>query len=917
MWLADVARALAGAHAVGLVHRDVKPENVMIRDDGVVKVLDFGIARRTRLALDTGHDALRHLSPLSVPPSSADMPTLTRRGAIVGTPAYMAPEQIRGEQVDGRADQFSWGVLAYEVITGQSPWPQGKDAVAQIACILSSAPTTMLTAEPELDPLIEQIVFRALAKAPGDRFATMDALVAALEGETLSALSPLGRGSARYSPPPRELRAFRSGTQDLTRLPNASLINATPTLPSSENRLGSAMGDALAEYQAETGQDGLLSGERIRENPPRERSASGRVIQIPSPSHSERRRVVTGDREPINTPQLTPPPPMPSGSISAAPEVSSAKSWMPTVLAGIAAVAALAAAITSIVQVSSSSSTSSQTTAHSTTPVASLSSSSSTVSSTIAASVPTAVTALPLPTACNPAALTEYRAGVQELHDATWEAAHARFEKAVQLDPSCAEAHLRLVVTGHWFYPLSRQREVFQRALQLRAQLGPRDRTLLASYEPATVREPPETAEVGTRLSAAIETYPDDAELRLLIAMRPDLPVETRLMHGKRGIELDPTYADALQIVARLQVATGHPEEALASLEGCLKVAPAAADCRLDRTLAFRHQGRCADMAAEARRWSASDPGSSLAYELLAGALASQNAPREAIEEALRQRWARLPEGAKVVKRKHDEARLAALQGDFDEVLRVSLELEKTIEQDPNLETHLRPAMMSLEALVESGQRARAASLASTFLRRKDVWIAGAPHELRESGAWYFEPRMLAVLHREGKLNADEMARSLVTAAARPYWDRPADDQRRWVLSSAIDIESADDARAALRTMPGPASAFVPTSDFDHDRFAIEIGAPFVGRALLLAGDIENTIAVLRPATALCGALDNPFVQTRAFLSLGEALEHKGDRFGACAAYKIVVNRWGKAKPRSLSADEAKLHIQKLACPDR
>lgn len=914
-WLADVARALAAAHAVGLVHRDVKPENVMIRDDGVVKVLDFGIARRTRISLDTGHDGLRHLSPLSVPPSSADMPTLTRRGAIVGTPAYMAPEQIRGEQVDGRADQFSWGVLSYEVITGRSPWPQGKDGVAQIACILSDTPASMRTTEPELDAVVEQVVFRSLAKAPVDRFATMDALVAALEGETLSALSPLGRGSPRYSPLPREQRAFRSGTQDVARLPNASLINATPTLPSSENRIGSAMGDALAEYQAQTGQDGLASGERLRESAPLERSASGRVIQIPSPLQSERRRLITGDREAINTPQLTPPPPMPSGSMAPAPEVSSAKSWMPTVLAGVAAVAALAAAITSLVQVSSSTSSPSSNATHLAS--ASAASAPSSVSSTAPQSAPTAITSLPLPTGCTAAALVEYRAGVQELHDATWEAAHARFEKAVQIDPSCAEAHLRLVVTGHWFYPLSKQREVFQRALQLRAQLAPRDRTLLGTYEPAIVREPPEPAEVGTKLSAAIDSYPADAELRLLIAMRPDLPAETRLMHGKKGVEIDPTYADALQVVARLQVATGHPDDALASLESCLKVAPSAADCRLDRTLAFRHQGRCADMAAEARRWSASDPGSSLAYELLAGALASQNAPREAIEEALRQRWARLADGVKPVKRKHDEAKLAALHGDFEEALRVSTDLEKTIEQDSNLETHLRPAMTSLEALIESGQRARAAALAATFLRRKDVWIAGAPHELRESGAWYFEPRMLAVLHREGKLSGDDMARSLVTAASRPYWDRPADDQRRWVLSSTIDLESPDDARAALRSMPGAALSYVPTSDFDHDRFAIEVAAPFVGRALVLAGDLDSAIAILRPATTLCGALDNPFVHTRAFLSLGEALERKGDRFGACAAYKVVLDRWAKAKPRSVSADEARKHSTALSCPER
>src|SRR6186713_948665 len=104
--LADIARALAAAHKRGLVHRDIKPENVMVRDDGMVKVLDFGIARRTGGTVD---------------PRSATEPalqTLTVEGVKLGTPVYMAPEQIRGDELDGRTDQFAWGVLAYELLAG-------------------------------------------------------------------------------------------------------------------------------------------------------------------------------------------------------------------------------------------------------------------------------------------------------------------------------------------------------------------------------------------------------------------------------------------------------------------------------------------------------------------------------------------------------------------------------------------------------------------------------------------------------------------------------------------------------------------------------------------------------------------------------------------------------------------------------
>ena len=133
-WLAEIARALDAAHQRGLVHRDVKPTNVMVRRDGRVKVLDFGIARRLRgdpsahmlattPARDGGDLALARTIPL--PPEAVAatlLATLTKEGAIVGTPLYMAPEQMRGEAVDARADQFSWGVLAYELLAGCHPW---------------------------------------------------------------------------------------------------------------------------------------------------------------------------------------------------------------------------------------------------------------------------------------------------------------------------------------------------------------------------------------------------------------------------------------------------------------------------------------------------------------------------------------------------------------------------------------------------------------------------------------------------------------------------------------------------------------------------------------------------------------------------------------------------------------------------
>lgn len=169
-WLADVARALAHAHQRGIVHRDVKPENVMLRSDGRIKVLDFGIARRISGPVDpTG------------PTASPALPTLTTAGALVGTTRYMSPEQVRGEALNGQSDQFSWGTMAYELLTGRSPW-KGSDALAISASVVADAPPRMVT--PGVDPALEGVVLRALEKKHQRRFASMQEVVEALVGWT-------------------------------------------------------------------------------------------------------------------------------------------------------------------------------------------------------------------------------------------------------------------------------------------------------------------------------------------------------------------------------------------------------------------------------------------------------------------------------------------------------------------------------------------------------------------------------------------------------------------------------------------------------------------------------------------------------------------------------------------------------------
>jgi tRNA A-37 threonylcarbamoyl transferase component Bud32 len=188
-WLRSVAEALAAAHVAGIIHRDVKPENVMIRFDGVAKVLDFGIARQDLPLLAPAQvHALTTLGPGAATDEALFASTAT--GNVSGTLHYMAPEQLEGDRVDGRADQFSWGVMAWEVLAGALPWSGVRSAPALAAAILTSHARSLAEVVPGIPPAVSDAVARALSKAREARFPTMDALVDALDGRASASSRP-------------------------------------------------------------------------------------------------------------------------------------------------------------------------------------------------------------------------------------------------------------------------------------------------------------------------------------------------------------------------------------------------------------------------------------------------------------------------------------------------------------------------------------------------------------------------------------------------------------------------------------------------------------------------------------------------------------------------------------------------------
>jgi serine/threonine-protein kinase len=148
----DICRGIGAAHQANVVHRDLKPPNILINDSGVVKIVDFGVAA-----------------------VASDMTTrLTRVGTVLGTPSYMAPEQVRCRAVDTRTDIYSLGVIMYEVFTGKKPYTG--DVMSVLFQHVEGKPVPPRQIDPGLAPMLEAIILKAMAVEPDDRFQSIEDL---------------------------------------------------------------------------------------------------------------------------------------------------------------------------------------------------------------------------------------------------------------------------------------------------------------------------------------------------------------------------------------------------------------------------------------------------------------------------------------------------------------------------------------------------------------------------------------------------------------------------------------------------------------------------------------------------------------------------------------------------------------------
>jgi serine/threonine-protein kinase len=751
----------------------VKPENVIVRDDGAIKVLDFGIARRAQSTAGEHAD-------------TAALRTVTKNGVVVGTPVYMAPEQMRNEELDGRTDQFAWGVMAYELLSGALPWRGGEDSLAIISQVLTEEPKPLREAAPDVPLVAATVVMRTLAKPRASRFATMDEVVAALEG-TVGA-------------------------------PSARSLGVAPT-------------EQLASEQI--------------------------TAPAQASSRAPRRNVA--------------------------------------VLGAVAAIG-LAAAIALALVFSRRTVTASGATA-----------SSASASATAASSSVASPTWLHMPKSDNPAALAAFRDACLAMREADYATAVADFSRAVELDPTLVAADLRLLINDTVMSP-SAARERFQKVRRAAQRLDERDRRLLEALEPFVIRDPSDIAECARRFDALAADYPDDPEVAFWM-----ISIEEAYGNFRRSLEVSDHLMSLDDGWVSAWIAKGHALAYLGDFDAALRVwtesttrFPFSTACR-EASIELRNQlGECAANEQAARAAVTLSPRSAEPYRRLAAAMTAMNREESAVLETLRQNWSRGREDRSKLDRLRDSMRLALAHGRFAEAEKLGSDLEAAAATDVDEPLHATIAALRAGLLVETGRPKDAATVARDFFARRAAWSRSAFADDNALAA-DATPYLLAM-----QLHANAISRADYDRAHESW----AKDWRAhlqgsfqhdlWMFADALPTETPDEARDALaaRASLAPLATYYPGT----------IADAHIGRVLFLAGQLDDAIARLERGAANCHVLDDPIEHTRGIFFLAQAYDQKGDKARACAAYGRVLERWGAARPKSVTAERARLRVAALGC---
>jgi serine/threonine-protein kinase len=522
---------------------------------------------------------------------------------------------------------------------------------------------------------------------------------------------------------------------------------------------------------------------------------------------------------------------------------------------------------------------------------------------------PTALTDLPPPPTRSPEVAAEFGAGMQALRDNGWTSAGRHFTRALELDPTLALAHLRVAMISFWRDPVQ-MREHFAKALALRSQLTARDRVLLEALEPVLQRVHADPREALARLERASQRYPLDVEFFDWLAILRYGDPERALASSERAIELDAKDGQAWQNEGIALMLLARTEEARAAYERCATIAGDSVDCLGGVVLLDAVEGHCDTYEADTRRFYDRDP---WVYPGLATTMVARGRPEAAVLEVLEQ-GAALEHDADPARRAIDETgsrgALAMFAGDVARAGELARRNLLAVSSNPTTRTdfalRLDSVILLVQALVESGREDEARAVARDFFAQgTETWITTPGDGIEPSLS------LLRLTVGHGGPSSQEFATRRDTWIAERLQTSLAYPGLVWTYAYAATATTPDEARMALEVLP----RFVPLTSFDWQRTAYPDA--YIGHTYLLAGRPEEAIPYLSRAVGNCQILFFAFARMRAALDLGQAREAAGDRPGACAAYAVVIDRWGNARPHSVTAEKAKDRFKAITCPLR
>jgi serine/threonine-protein kinase len=494
---------------------------------------------------------------------------------------------------------------------------------------------------------------------------------------------------------------------------------------------------------------------------------------------------------------------------------------------------------------------------------------------------------IPLPKTSSPEALALYRKGLQELHDASIAEGLKLLQQALALDPMFGAAHARRCLWGF-------SGDCFE-ARRLRSTLSPRDAALIDALAPHREHEPYNPDAGAAAEAAVLREFPNDAEAAIVTCFHhgAQTPIERAqaLALCNRALELDPTFA-AVYWQRGLNLAQGLSEdERRKQFEQCLVVAPHSGACLrcLGGMAAVR--GDCEAFARFAHQVVGIDKAGEYLQEPAFDSRMATGATRDELDAMLAQ-WPEL-RGRSNDNRLSGDALLAVHFGQFD---KVRLDGGSDLRDQVAL-SQLEEERGDTRALTAQWRQFLAAR--GTALVRKDV--------LDDT----YDGEMLALALRHGlatRAEVDDLIAGWVRELA-PLDPEVAASYRQ-ALRLAVAASPAE-ARDALEGM-----SETTLVDTFNERWNSATRRFRIGHALVLSGDVDKALPWLNRAAHICFShRGDPFAQMRARLEFGQALEQKGDAKGACAAYGLITAQWGKATPRSVTAEQAKQRMKALRCP--